>query len=478
MRGLQSGLQGFFSSLPPLDGQSWGAGASSASKARIPAGQGRRAEGRPGMGASLSTATFEEAWHVYCSTNPRLRDPRALPALLRRQAPPRRETRREVWTHCLGIDAAAAAALAPASAVAATADSSSGGAVSSDAAPETGVAEANALAATSCPNGGTKAQAAADTDTAAGTAVAAPAAAPAESAVAAPAVAAVAVVSPAASVPAIAASTAAAARLPGLPVTRDEDLSEGLSDLIEADVLRTFPSMAAFLEVDGAHRLRLVLRRLAFVDSELGYCQSLNFVAAVFIMVLHDEAMALLAVRQLLVKLGTRSWYTEGMRQLRADTAVLEDLVRERLPSLHEAFRAHNFELMFASSKWFLCLFATALEGEALYRVWDLMLCDGIEVVIRVAFVLVSRRAEMALRAKSIDDLILTFQEPQGVVNAEALVADAYNPALLGQLSRQELSQRRQQALRKVTDGDARAEMRNQHYWRGGVRPASVLNRG
>merc|ERR1719333_671790 len=156
---------------------------------------------------------------------------------------------------------------------------------------------------------------------------------------------------------------------------------------------------------------------------------------------------------------------------------VLEGLVSERLPAVHKAFQNHRFDLLFVSSKWFLCLFAASLEGEALRRVWDVMLCDGIEAVFRVAFAILAQHAEEIVRAKSSDDLIYMFQELQPDPSPEALIQVAYNPALIGPISRSDLAQRRRQAAAKVSTDDTRAEMRNRHFWRGGVRPASVLAR-
>jgi hypothetical protein len=270
---------------------------------------------------------------------------------------------------------------------------------------------------------------------------------------------------------------AAAAGAPAPAVPDPDGLAHGVADLIEADVLRTFPTHVEFQATGGPDRLRRVLRALALSDVELGYCQSLNFIAAVFIMVLRDERAAFNAVRQLLVKLGTRCWYTDGMKQLRADTMVLEGLVRDRLPAVYKSFQTHRFDILFVCSKWFLCLFATSLEGEALRRVWDVMLCDGIEAVFRVAFAILEQNSEEIVRAKSMDDLIHMFQELQPDPNPEILIQSAYNSALIGPISRSDLAQRRKQAAAKVSSDDTRAEMRNQHFWRGGVRPASVLAR-
>merc|ERR1712226_1229906 len=145
------------------------------------------------------------------------------------------------------------------------------------------------------------------------------------------------------------------------------------------------------------------------------------------------------------------------MRQLRADTYVLEDFVRERLPVVHATFRTHRFDLLFVTSKWFLCLFATALEGETLRRVWDAMLCDGIEAIFRVAFAMLAHRSDAIIRSQSIDDLIRMFQEWKDDCTPEVIIHTAYNPTLIGSISRAELAQRRSQALTKVSSDDTRA---------------------
>lgn len=314
---------------------------------------------------------FAESWRGFCCTNPRLQNPRALSALVRRGVP--NALRREVWSHCLGVD----------------------------------VGEVGEQ----------------------------------------------------------------------VPETKVDELPHEVDSLIEADLLRTFPNSDELKEAGGTESLRRMLRRLAVADGDLGYCQSLNFLVAIIFMALLNEAAAVLAARQLLVKLGTRSWYTDGMRQLRADTIVLEDILKERLPAVQSAFRAHKFELLFLCSKWFLALFSTTLEGETLRRVWDVLLCDGIEVVFRVAFALLHRHAEAVANATDIDELMWLFQEKQSDWTPEALLRSAYDPALMGPIGRAELAQRRKTAFSRVSSAEMSAEIRNVIIWRGGVRPASALAR-
>ncbi|CAK9071123.1 TBC1 domain family member 2A [Durusdinium trenchii] len=223
-------------------------------------------------------------------------------------------------------------------------------------------------------------------------------------------------------------------------------------DVIEADVARTFPNDDKFqegqkgvqqrrFEMGGPDHLRLVRYRaaakrcavlsdgrpgrcaawnedlllqvlveLARQDMELGYCQSLNFIAANFLMVLHTPEMAVSAVRQLIMKLQTRQWYMEGMRQLRWGPRMHTEMLRERLPAVHQVLVQHQFDFLFVTSKWFLCLFAATLSDEVLRRVWDVLLVDGIEAVFRVSLSLFALHQKAILQVKSQDDLIHMMQ--------------------------------------------------------------------
>lgn len=223
--------------------------------------------------------------------------------------------------------------------------------------------------------------------------------------------------------------------------------------------------------------MRQVLIELAKQDKELGYCQSLNFIAANFLMVLSSQEMALAAVRQLIMKLQTRQWYTDGMRQLRGDTAVFEDMVRERLPAVHQVLTLHRFDFLFVTSKWFLCLFAATLTDEVLRRVWDVLLVDGIEAVFRISLSLFALHQESILQVKSEDGLIHMMQDWQPDCSPDVLIHNAYSPSLVGSIGRLELDQRRKRAAEAISSADARAEMRATQLRRGGVRPASVLSR-
>jgi hypothetical protein len=59
----------------------------------------------------------------------------------------------------------------------------------------------------------------------------------------------------------------------------------------------------------------------------------------------------------------------------RADQAVLRQYITEILPNLSSHLEDLGIELEALTFQWFLSLFTDCLSAEALYRVWDVVLC-------------------------------------------------------------------------------------------------------
>lgn len=73
-----------------------------------------------------------------------------------------------------------------------------------------------------------------------------------------------------------------------LPVTNADH--EAHIKQIELDVTRTFPEHPFFKERHGQQALTMTLRAYATHDPVVGYCQSMNYVAAFLLLVLNKDA--------------------------------------------------------------------------------------------------------------------------------------------------------------------------------------------
>ena len=95
------------------------------------------------------------------------------------------------------------------------------------------------------------------------------------------------------------------------------------------------------------------------------------------------------------------NYFSNNLRSLSVDMAVLRELMKIKLPDLSDHFESlqrhasvrdddcsATYEPPLANvftMQWFLTLFATCLPEDVVLRVWDSILLDGSEVLLRVA---------------------------------------------------------------------------------------------
>jgi hypothetical protein len=68
-------------------------------------------------------------------------------------------------------------------------------------------------------------------------------------------------------------------------------------------------------------------------------------------------------------------YYDHGLLASRADQQVLRQYITEVLPRLSAHLDELGIELEALTFQWFLSVFTDCLSAEALYRVWDVVLC-------------------------------------------------------------------------------------------------------
>ena len=107
-----------------------------------------------------------------------------------------------------------------------------------------------------------------------------------------------------------------------------------------------------------------------------------------------------------------RNYFANNLRALSADMAVLRELMSIKLPQLAKHLDNLQRESIAVQSQfpgnssyepplvnvftmqWFLTLFATCLPRETVLRIWDAVLLEGSEVLLRVALAIWAILAE------------------------------------------------------------------------------------
>ncbi|CAK9220937.1 unnamed protein product [Sphagnum troendelagicum] len=146
------------------------------------------------------------------------------------------------------------------------------------------------------------------------------------------------------------------------------------SSQIEKDLPRTFPGHPA-LDQDGLNALRRLLTAYSRHNPAVGYCQAMNFLAALLLLLMPEENAFWTLTGIIDNYFG--GYYTEKMLEAQVDQLVFEQLVCERFPRLSAHLDSLGVQVAWVSGPWFLSIFVNVLPWESVLRVWDVLLYEG-----------------------------------------------------------------------------------------------------
>ncbi|XP_053423912.1 TBC1 domain family member 2A isoform X2 [Nycticebus coucang] len=169
---------------------------------------------------------------------------------------------------------------------------------------------------------------------------------------------------------------------------------------IELDLNRTFPNNKHFTCPTSSfpNKLRRVLLAFSWQNPTIGYCQGLNRLAAIALLVLEDEENAFWCLVAIVETILPADYYSKTLMASQVDQRVLQDLLSEKLPRLMAHLGQHRVDLSLITFNWFLVVFADSLISDILFRVWDAFLYEGIKVVFRYALAIFKYNEEEILR--------------------------------------------------------------------------------
>ena len=172
-------------------------------------------------------------------------------------------------------------------------------------------------------------------------------------------------------------SGASALRVPGY---YDDLVNDGVDEpaiiaQIQMDINRTLTDNVFFRKGPGVVKLNEVLLAYSRRNPEVGYCQGMNLITASLLLIMPTAEDAFWILVSMIENILPRHYYDNSLLASRADQQVLRQYVSELLPRLSAHLDALGIELEALTFQWFLSLFTDCLSAEALYRVWDVLLC-------------------------------------------------------------------------------------------------------
>ncbi|XP_067928189.1 small G protein signaling modulator 3 homolog isoform X1 [Watersipora subatra] len=217
---------------------------------------------------------------------------------------------------------------------------------------------------------------------------------------------------------------------------------------IEKDLLRTLPSNACFCSAKstGVARLRRVLRGIAWLYPDIGYCQGMGVIVASFLLYLEEEDAFWLACT-VIEDMLPASYFSSALLGVQADQRILVELIASYLPELSDLLRRYDVEISLISLHWFLTIFAGVIHQRILLRILDLFFYHGSTVIFQVTLGMLKMKANKLLCldncsqiTNALAELPATIDDVDELIKASTSIAHSLNYGLIQSQRRKHLA--------------------------------------
>jgi hypothetical protein len=246
-------------------------------------------------------------------------------------------------------------------------------------------------------------------------------------------------------------SGAAALRVPGYyeDIVSDGEDDPTIATQIQMDITRTLTDNIFFRTGPGVQKLQEVLLAYSRRNPEVGYCQGMNLITACLLLILPTAEDAFWVLATMIENILPQNYYDAHLLTSRADQSVLRSYVVELLPRLSAHLDELEIELEALTFQWFLSVFTDCLSAEALFRVWDVVLCmhDGSTFLFQVALALLKLNEKALLQCDTPADVYhyINHQMTNHAISIDGLIQAS--DALGKVIKRKDVEERRAKAV-------------------------------
>lgn len=118
-------------------------------------------------------------------------------------------------------------------------------------------------------------------------------------------------------------------------INENTEYIKTVDEVISMDVNRSYTNIKNMKQAT----LKNILRTYAFYNSEIKYCQGMNFLAGFLLMFFKDEKLAFKAFSGLIDKFGMNELFKEDLPLLKLFFYKLDRLISMYLPDLYSHFK-------------------------------------------------------------------------------------------------------------------------------------------
>ncbi|ETB60404.1 hypothetical protein YYC_02691 [Plasmodium yoelii 17X] len=160
------------------------------------------------------------------------------------------------------------------------------------------------------------------------------------------------------------------------------------SNLIYIDISRTFPELLIF-DKYAQDQLYRILNAYANYESSVGYCQGMNFIVGLLLIVSNfNELETFCVLVTLMDNYHLKNFYKEKFPLLNRFIYVFEKILKFEIPDLYQHFKNEEVHPPVYLHQWFLTLFIASLPIKSVIVIWDYLFSTSIKMILIISIAL------------------------------------------------------------------------------------------
>lgn len=171
-------------------------------------------------------------------------------------------------------------------------------------------------------------------------------------------------------------------------VDLNRELIQNVDEVILLDVHRSEHQMPS---VDP-QTLIAVLRTYAIYNKDVEYCQGMNYIAGLLLMVFDKPDLAFLGMVSIIQKFDIGDLFNQSLPKLKTFFYQMDRLVGLFDEDLKKHLKEEQLSTTLFASAWFITLFSSTLKAntenevvnESLLQLWDYFLCVGWRAIVKM----------------------------------------------------------------------------------------------
>ena len=241
---------------------------------------------------------------------------------------------------------------------------------------------------------------------------------------------------------------------------------------VQLDLLRTLPNNKHFKREgsEGINKLNRILLAYSYHNPRIGYCQGINRIAAILLLLL-DEFDAFLGMVAIIDVIMPQDYYSNKLLDSQADQRVFNDLLSEKIPRLYSFLQREKLDISLITFNWFFTVFVDSFPPDVMLLIWDCFLSEGSKILFRFALAFFKMHEEKLLQFSPTNYFKLVKELSESTFDSRRLCHTAFygmNPLSTRDINRKrqfhrselrqefrEMDERRESAMRALKERES-----------------------